>query len=550
MNRKLLGDDLFRNSIIISLIPPCLILVLFGGKGTVITICLTSLCAYVVDLIGYMEGSVVTLTCMFGAVFVSILHASKHIISEGVIYLPFIIIFGILLSYCFFAILMHFPGLLTEADNFMQVVHLNLLSSLPLLCSSIITWYLCTQIQEIDLGVCFSICYFLYTMYLTLPGSTSGTDRAGSQFPLNCLSENMLQYVYSIPILFSMVFYVVLHHHVIAAQSVLSSLVDFVAAVAIPTVLMAYCAEIHVQQRQHKRFVDAQTVGTIKSIAMMCLLLCQYDNPFLEDIKAFSKLSDFVANALFIVGSVSLVTAMWFSSNRAAPPVQDSDDTVFLTPVSVLIPLTGVIVCSGMFLGLPMYILPACEGGLILYSEFYERQFDFKNPLHTYLAIAFVLCTGLSAMVITLCFAQQTLWSLNFSFESNALQGVGIGGGTVTMRFFCNLCSFLMCLAVVIPPLLFKNRSGAAKSELEDPDNSVGDSLEADSEQLGYLPSSSTVSRENMLRRCNDWLNDAVALFATVLPSSQDAFAWLFTLMNVFVVFMELLVREHVRVNC
>ena len=539
---KLTGDEFFRNSIINALVPPGLILVLFGGENTAITLCVSTLCAYVVDLIGYMEGSVVTLTCMFGAIFISILLASKHIITEGVIYLPFIASFGVLLSYWFFVILMHFPGLLSEADGFMPSLQVGMMSTLPLLCSTIITWYICTQLQVIDLGICFSICYFLYMMYFTT--TTANSDKLTANSPLSCLCANTLKYMYAAPVMYSMVLFIVLHHHVIAIQSISDTVFSFTTALSIPVILMCYCAEVHLRQPKCVEFIDIMSVKIIKTIGMICLLMCQYDNPYLEDIKVFSKLHDTYANILFIIGVLSLVTIMWFSNNRGERIVQNNDDIVFLTPLPMVISLTGVIVCFGLFMGLPWYILPACEGGLILYAEFYERQFDFKNPFHTYLAIAFVLCTGLSAMVITLCFAQQTLWYLDFAFVTNTFQN---SNKLVNIRLFCNFCSFLMCLAVITPPLLYKKSYRVIPDPVESSEDS--DSLDMESEQLGYLPTSSTLSASNILRNCNEWVNNVICILTELLPCSSDAFVWLYTIVNLFITFMELLVREHVSLN-
>ena len=104
-----------------------------------------------------------------------------------------------------------------------------------------------------------------------------------------------------------------------------------------------------------------------------------------------------------------------------------------------------------------------------------------------------------------------------------------------------------MCLAVITPPLLYKKSYRVIPDPVESSEDS--DSLDMESEQLGYLPTSSTLSVSNILRNCNEWVNNVICILTELLPCSSDAFVWLYTIVNLFITFMELLVREHVSLN-
>lgn len=589
-------------TISLGLAPVAVILLLFGGRPTLITICLAGIFAYIIDIVGFVEGSVLVLTGMFAGIFITLTYAARFIIGESIFNFPFIVTFGVALLYCFFCILLQFQSLLNEGDRFLSALHTWVIITMPSVCSAIITWFISIEIPALDIGICYSIVYFLYMLLLTTPkdtpksmtfsikkglegiGSNSASNTAIKQskrIPVFDVPNQTLLLMYMLPVIVSMLLYIDLHHFRFKYESIFHEFIGITISMAFPCVLMSLCAEFQIEfycdvirnaknsvsdarlirrnDTIHKQYICKKLFGfgglELLRICQLgsfcCLLLALHDHPVLDDIKAFAKWNKDVASLLIIIGCMSLLGAIVSArrcrsnNNRAK-----DEDAVLVTDVYV-----GVcsVVCTasfGLLLGMPVYVLPACIGGVLLFLEFYERSFDFKNVYSLYLAIIFVLCAGLSSCVVTLCFTQRTIWFLNYDLESHLFNG-----SFITMQLFSNVCAMMTCLAVVIPPLLSKSTNGnGVIRELASENVSVGESFMSDT--LGYIPESVKNSGNGsggiLDSSLSNSLSNAITYVfestASILPTKFSSFSILYTLMCLLITFLELLIREQVNI--
>ena len=547
--------------------------------------------AYIVDLVGYFEGSVVTLTALFGAVFATLIYAARHILGEGIAHFPFVLSLGFATGYCFFAVLLQFSSLANDNDGFTSTMHALVSSTVPLVCSSIVTWYICVLTDEVDIGVCFSVCYFSYMMWMQRTVTSRG-EVGLKTVVTTCLDEVpvlSLQMMHFIPAIISPVLYLTLHHNIISVQAVQQTAWHLAVSILLPVLLMAVSAETQVRRNashpspvmQFRNVARPAVLRALKFISACVLLVGFHSHPLLDDIKAFANLSERVATAVFIFGIVFVLAAVdlrdyYFDQKRVSARNSsskqrffdaDSDEVIIMTPIPVAICLVGAVVCFGVFLGLPMFVLPACVGGVLLFSEFYERRFDFKNPFHLYLSMVFVLCAGLTGCVVTLCFTQKTLWYLSYGFVTPLLASWDTSGppvGYLSLQLFCNVLSLLVCLAILIPPVLVNSLSSpsvniggitstststdrsqvavADKAQTEGEDDS-SDPL-ADGDSLGYLPA----DKDNGLGEdsvSSSFVTSVVTKSTLLFPSVQNSFAVMFLVLNIGVSFAEVVVREQ-----
>lgn len=604
-----------------ALLPSAVIMLLFGGRLTLITLCISAILAYIVDLVGYFEGSVVTLTALFGAIFSTLIYAARHILGEGIAHFPFVLSLGCATSYIFFAVLLQFSSLSNDSDGFTSTMHALVCSTVPLVCSSIITWYICVQTRELDIGVCFSLCYFAYMVWMQRPQTLRGkivenfnsnSGNSSTPIPTSTTTTSLdrvpllsLRLMHLIPIVVSPILYLTLHHHIISVQHFLHTLLDLSVAILFPVLLMTFSADMQVRYNAYQtdplmRFrnvTDNFSIFVVKTISPVFLLLSVHNHPLLDDIKAFAQLSDQVASALFIAGSLFLWASVTLRdyyhfeqkriSSRGRKPRYnaDLDEVPIMTPVAVAVSLTGTVVCWGVFLGLPLYSLPACVCGILLFSEFYERSFDFKNPFHLYGAMVFVLCAGLVGFLASLNFTRRTLMYLSYAFETPLLaswNGDGPAVGFISIQFFCNLVSGLMFLAIMIPPVLVNTNSltypafgGAARlmtsgsdagsaglsasadksstheeahEDEEETEEGAPTELDMDSDSLGYLPALDNglnLADGGAIGSASSVLITLVSKSTMLLPSVQNTFASMFILLNLIVAFVEVVVREQ-----
>ena len=151
----------------------------------------------------------------------TVVWSARLILSESIFNFSLVIVMGMLLLEVFIIICASFRSILNEFDALFYFMEVILFATMPLLCTVIITWFACVEMPSLDLPLCFSTTYFLYTMYLGKPRRSShpaalNNSRIGlTGEPALALPRKVLLVVYGVPVVMSFFLHLALHHNVL-----------------------------------------------------------------------------------------------------------------------------------------------------------------------------------------------------------------------------------------------------------------------------------------------------------------------------------------------
>jgi hypothetical protein len=151
----------------------------------------------------------------------TVVWSARLILSESIFNFSLVIVMGMLLFEVFILICASFRSILTEFDSLFYFMEVVLFATMPLLCTVIITWFACVEMPSLDLPLCFSTTYFLYTMWLGKPRRSShpmalNNRRIGlTGEPALALPRKVLMVVYGVPVVMSFFLHLALHHNVL-----------------------------------------------------------------------------------------------------------------------------------------------------------------------------------------------------------------------------------------------------------------------------------------------------------------------------------------------
>lgn len=229
------------------------------------------------------------------AIWGTLIFASRYLLQETFFHIPVLGTMTLLLIVTFFAIIASFQALIIEFETFFTLFESIALGVIPLLASTILTWFICIELPMIDMSFCFVTIYFLYMMTLCIPRIQSNSP---SRFavPLNTLTT-----LYILPILVSVILHISLHHSV--AMTTSTRIGDLFISALYPILLTILIAEKHNNVvhflRNELVSADMQHGYFAIKVTVVCLLvLCMQVYSVFGDIKAFSAVSEPYASVL------------------------------------------------------------------------------------------------------------------------------------------------------------------------------------------------------------------------------------------------------------
>ena len=178
------------------------------------------------------------------AVWATLVWSARLLLQESFLYFSLIGIMGLILIYVFVIFASHFKVLMQDFDSIFFTLETVLFATIPLLSSSILTWFLCVEIASFDISLSFAFCYFAFTLILCKPMKSSHQvseriERHNS-FVL-CLPTILV--VYLVPVVMCPLLYAATAHNVLFSSA--THVIEHVTSILWPVVLMLFCAQKH-----------------------------------------------------------------------------------------------------------------------------------------------------------------------------------------------------------------------------------------------------------------------------------------------------------------
>jgi hypothetical protein len=446
----------FNNGMLLlaSVFPPLGILIAFGGKPTIISLCFGSIVAYIFDLLGSMEGTIMSILVLFLLIWSTLIWAGRALLQETLLNFSIVVVFGILLFFTFMIIASNFRSLRNEFDSTFYFMETIMFIIIPIISSAILSWFLCVEIPSFDLPICYSTIYFIYMLILAKPRLSSNSNMI-----INNNSNTMLiiplpiiKIMYGIPILISPVLHVSIHKVVLRKYPLL----DFIVSILVPAVFMLVCAEKHIGYWHHDVKISYSSYfGKMKLIISMCLFLCLQEYRVFDDIKAFSTLSEVFASTVLCCGAVSLVLAIYLHRSRSKEE-ENILDIGYFSKRAILNKIITLCICfasfcGGLMLNMTYFSLIACVFWALSTSEMYNFNWlPVPNMLKSIVGVYFFTCTGLTAGFVAFSFTLKTLFFLDYPFNWHYV---------ISMEQYCRLFAFSIAITAVIPSLAINNKT-------------------------------------------------------------------------------------------
>ena len=166
--------EFLHSSVLLTACAPALCIILaFGGRPALLALCFGSLVSYIFDIMGSVEGTLISILVTGLGLWSTVVWSARLILSESMFNFSVVIVMGVLLFEVFIVICAQFRSLLTEFDSLFYFLEMQMFATIPLLCSTIITWFICVEIPSLDFPLCFSTSYFLYVMWVCQPRRSS-----------------------------------------------------------------------------------------------------------------------------------------------------------------------------------------------------------------------------------------------------------------------------------------------------------------------------------------------------------------------------------------
>lgn len=296
---------LHKGLLLYSLICPFGIMLAFGGRPALLVFCFGSLITYMFDLLGTMEGTLLAVLISGLGLWATMVWSARIMLAESFLNFPLIIVMGILLIGIFMIICGHFKSLLDEFENSFYFAEVLLFSSIPLLSSVVITWFLCVEFPYIDLSLCFSTVYFLYILWICKPRFSSHPSAIETiaEIPIYTIPTNIMTVIYTIPVILSPLFYIILHHNVLFDSYYRMN--NFLSSILSPLLYMIICIEYQLEyypMSEHKKIANSLSMN--KMIFSILLFLCTINHPLLTDLKTVSGIGEPMVTFIIILAGI------------------------------------------------------------------------------------------------------------------------------------------------------------------------------------------------------------------------------------------------------
>lgn len=431
------------------LLPPTLVLLAFGGRPAIIVLCFGAIISYIFDLLGSLEATMVAIAVTLIGLWGTMVWAARFLLRDSFLNIALIFLLVVTLLFIFISVAGHFRGLLLELDAVFYLLEAIIIPNMPLICSSLLTWFLCVEVPALDLSICFSTCYFVYLIIYGSPKIPSSdllsSDGGRERF---IISKSLVKALYVIPIVVSLAMHLALHHNVL--DSTWHRFLGIVVSINYPALLMVSAAESQLgYYNLSERTEIASQLSATKLFLALTLVICLKNHPLLDEVKVFSVVpepfSSYLLSAALVCGFAAVhIHRESRKSATASLPMGDvlmerASDVFVVNPVvSGLVAAAATALC--VLLGMPWHKAPLCVVGAVCLAEFYQR------PRTRVVSIVLVVSAAASAAIAAFHICNKTLWHLTFSMTwHNDVE--------LTLKWLCILTTVLCVVAVVLPAL-------------------------------------------------------------------------------------------------
>jgi hypothetical protein len=411
----------------------------------------------------------------------SLLWASRVFLMETMFNFPVVIIIGVILSFLFFIISSHFNSILHEYGDLYYSFQLILFSTLPLISSSFISWFICVEVPSFNVELCYSLIYFCYVKYLAEPRFTiiqkttsseainNNAIKSGQNSNKNnvepkeideqviLIPKNLLFIIYSIPIITNFLIHIAVHHNTIRTLNI--KIIDILMSILFPTFLMLLCATKQLVE-YYKNDENKSTLYYLDFFKFhigASLLIWLQNHPVFDEILSFSGLDSpyprILLISVFLLVYLGYVLFNYTKNNTDLYSEEDSANnnnfliyneklkmqtlrsSLLKTLITACIALATTLLA--ILVNIPYSVLPFSTLGAITITEFYHR----KN-LSEEFQILLVMVTVVSIFVISVSFSMNTVFFIEYFIN----WGVGFD-----MQQFCIIFAVLLSICVALP---------------------------------------------------------------------------------------------------
>jgi hypothetical protein len=184
---------------------------------------------------------------LFG-MWATLVWSARLLLQDSLLYMSLIGMFGVLLLYVLIIISSHFKSVVQELDSAFWFFETLMFATAPLLCSTILAWFLCVEIPAFDISLTFAACYFAYVIWICDPKPTSepinlrpGITLKSVQHKTYVLNLTIMQTVWVMPVVLCPMLYAATAHNVLFSSA--THVLEFAVSALWPLVLMLFCAQ-------------------------------------------------------------------------------------------------------------------------------------------------------------------------------------------------------------------------------------------------------------------------------------------------------------------
>ena len=156
---------------------------------------------------------------------VSAIYASQVLLQESFWNFSLIVVMGIVLTFGYIVLVSFFESVLLEFNIAFETFEVLIVSTLPLIASSLVTWFLCVEIPALDIVTCFTLLYFFYTLVICKPRKISKQERSRRGTINNnptvistIVPLHIMKVVYILPVIISFCIHIAVHHNVLSTS--------------------------------------------------------------------------------------------------------------------------------------------------------------------------------------------------------------------------------------------------------------------------------------------------------------------------------------------
>lgn len=228
---------------------------------------------------------------------------------ESISNFTMILVMGISIFASVSTIVSAFKSFYLEFDTFFFFMESVVFAVVPLVSSSLLTWFLSIEIPAIDIFVSFPLLYFFFSMLLLTPRESSYSKYLRESNPeINSLAYvvpfSVFRIVWSIPIVMNPILYYAISHNVIliGREHWIGLSLSFLIPAVLMCILLKSCMSYFESSRveSYQWYLDNLILGISLGIG-----ICIQNYPIFDDIKALTFQDQRLTNI-----SISVVFAM------------------------------------------------------------------------------------------------------------------------------------------------------------------------------------------------------------------------------------------------